>query len=107
MAILPVDIQALLVRMDSVSKMQQMQQEGVVLAQAVKGGELSELSQIESSRVNDVKPHPDGNNKIEDEQKKQKKGYVQKRKKNGGGKKEEERKKFEEPYKGTHVDIKR
>ncbi len=107
MAILPVDIQALLVRMDSVSKIQQMQQEGVVLAQAVKGGEMSELAQIESSRVNYVKPHPDGNSKIEDEQKKQKKGYVQQRMKGGGRKKEEERKKFEEPYKGTHIDIKR
>ncbi len=107
MAILPVDIQALLVRMDSVSKTQQMQQEGIVLAQAVKGGELSELSQIESSRVNDVKPHPDGDSKIEDKQKKQKKEYVQQRKQNGGGKKEEERKKFEEPYKGTYIDITR
>jgi len=107
MAILPIDIQALLVRMDSVSKIQQMQQEGTVLAQAVKGGEISELAQIESSRVNDVKPHPDGNSKIEDEQKKQKKEYVQQRMKGGGGKKEEEQKKFEEPYKGTHIDIKR
>ena len=107
MAILPVDIQALLVRMDSVSKIQQMQQEGVVLAQALKGSELGELSQIESSRVNELRPHPDGDSKIEDEQKKQKKAYARHRNQPGEKKKEEEKKKFEEPYKGTRIDIKR
>jgi hypothetical protein len=82
-AILPIDIQALLVRMDSVSKIQQAQQEGISIAQSVKGSELSELAQVQSSRVNDVKPHPDNNSKIEDEQKKQRKALLAKRKKEG------------------------
>jgi hypothetical protein len=105
-AILPIDIQALLVRMDSVSKIQQAQQEGISIAQSVKGSELSELAQVQSSRVNDVKPHPDNNSKIEDEQKKQRKALLAKRKKEGREKKRKQSL-FEEPFKGTHIDTER
>ncbi len=107
MAILPIDIQALLVRMDSVSKMQQAQQEGISIAQSIKGSELSELAQVQSSRVNDVKPHPDNNSKIEDEQKKQRKALLAKRKKEEGREKKRQQSLFEEPFKGTHIDTER
>ncbi|NIM44372.1 MAG: hypothetical protein GTO54_01870, partial [Nitrososphaeria archaeon] len=93
-AILPIDIQALLVRMDSVSKMQQAQQEGISIAQSIKGSELSELAQVQSSRVNDVKPHPDNNSKIEDEQKKQRKALLAKRKKEEGREKKRQQSLF-------------
>lgn len=107
MAILPIDLQALLVRMGDVSKIQQLQQEGLATAQMLKGGELSELARIESSRVNEVKPHPDGNSKIEDEQKKEKKAQVPSSMSEEGKKKKKEQEKFEEPYKGTIIDTKR
>ena len=107
MAILPIDIQALLVRMDSVSKTQQMQQDKLTVTQILKGGELSELAQIESSRVNQVKPHQNGNSKIEDEQKKEKKSRVPKRSKRETGGKKRGLGNFKEPYKGTLIDTER
>jgi hypothetical protein len=106
-AILPIDIQALFVRMDSVSKMQQAQQEGLSIAQSAKGSELSELARLQSSRVNDVQPHPDNNSKIEDEQKKQRKALLAKRKKEEGREKKRKHNLFEEPFKGTHIDTER
>jgi hypothetical protein len=103
MGILPIDLQAILVRMDSVK---QFQQDGVVLAQTLKAGDLTELARIESTRVNEVKPNPDGNAKIEDEQEKARSGG---RGKKQGQKREKEKKKeaFEEPFKGTIIDTKR
>lgn len=103
MGILPIDLQAILVRMDSVK---QYQQDGIALAQTIKAGELGELARIESTRVNEVKPHPDGNSKIEDEQQKERSGI---REKQEGQKRDKERKKepFEEPFKGTIIDTKR
>ncbi|MBN2324219.1 MAG: hypothetical protein JXQ30_10825 [Spirochaetes bacterium] len=103
MGILPIDLQAVLVRMDSVK---QYQQDGVAIAQTLKAGELTELARIESTRVNEVKPHPDGNAKIEDEQKKARSGL---RGKKQGNEREREKKEeeFEEPFKGTIIDTKR
>ncbi len=107
MPILPIDLQVILMKMDSMTRLQHEQQDGVYMMQVVKGAELGELSQIESSRVNEVKPHPDNNTKIED-----KKSREQARQ---GKKREEKRKKelekiikeFQEPEKGIHIDIKR
>ena len=107
MAILPIDIQALLVRMDHVSKMQQAQQEGITIAQSVKGSELSELAQIQSSRVNQVQPHPDNNAKIEDEQKKERESSLPQRKKGRKQQKYSDQSQFEDPFKGTIIDTER
>jgi hypothetical protein len=105
MGILPIDIQAILVHLDS---MRNLGQDGVALAQTMKGGELRELSQIQSSRVNEVKPHPEANQKIEDEQKKSKTHLREKREQEKKEKeKQEKREGFEEPYKGTIIDTKR
>ncbi len=103
MGILPIDLQAILVRMDSVK---QYQQDGIVLAQTLKAGDLKELARIESTRVHEVKPHPDGNAKIEDKQQKARSGAEGKKK---GREREKEKKKeaFEEPFKGTIIDTKR
>ena len=103
MGILPIDLQAILVRMDSI---RQYQHDGVTLAQTLKAGEIGEIAKIESTRVNEVKPHPEGNAKIEDEQKKAKSHVREKKEQKGkeGERKEEE---FEEPYKGTIIDTKR
>jgi hypothetical protein len=103
MGILPIDIQAILVHLDS---MRHLGQDGVALSQTMKGGELRELSQIQSSRVNEIKPHPEANQKIEDEQKKSKTHLREKREQE---KKEKKKKRegFEEPYKGTIIDTKR
>ena len=79
MAILPIDLQAILLRMDSVSKTQHRQQEGVIAAQIQKGVEMAEIAQIESNRVNELKPHPDENTKIEDKEKEKKTGSGKKR----------------------------
>jgi hypothetical protein len=103
MGILPIDIQAILVNLDT---MKQLGQDGVTLAQTMKGGELRDLSQIQSSRVNEVKPHPDENQKIEDEQKKSKARLREKREREKN-KSDDEREVFEEPYKGTIIDTKR
>jgi hypothetical protein len=105
MGILPIDLQAILVRMDS---MRQLQSDGVAMAQAMKGSELGELARVQSTRVNEIEPHPEGSAKIEDEQKKTKSHVREK----GGGKerdREQEKKEdaFEEPYKGTIIDTKR
>ena len=104
MAILPIDMQAIMVRMESISKYQQQQQEGVVAAQMIKGEELSRLAQLDSSRVNEVKPQPDGSNKIEE------KGPEGRGKRGEGEEKgpEHERKRkkpeFEDPFRGTIID---
>ncbi len=66
MSVNPIDLQAILLRMDNISKLQQKLQDGVAAAQSQKGMELSELSRIESSRVNEVKPQPDGDTKVEE-----------------------------------------
>jgi glutamate synthase domain-containing protein 2 len=100
MGILPIDIQAILVHLDS---MRNLGQDGVSLAQSMKGGELRELSQIQSSRVNEVKPHPEANQKIEDEQKKSK-THIRQKREQAKRKKKENIEVFEEPYKGTIID---
>jgi hypothetical protein len=107
MAILPVDIQALFVRMDHISKLQQGQQEGIAIAQKVKGSELSELAQVQSSRVNQLQPHPDNNSKIEDEQKKQRKPSLPQRRQGEGKKHSRDKHQFDDPFKGTHIDTER
>jgi hypothetical protein len=106
-AILPIDIQALLVRMDTVSKIQQAQQEGIAIAQTMKGSELSELAQVQSNRVNQVQPHPDNNAKIEDEQKKERESPLPQRKKEGKKREQRDQSQFEDPHKGTIIDTKR
>jgi len=107
MAILPIDIQALLVRMDQVSKVQQAQQEGIAIAQTIKASELGELAQIQSSRVNQLQPHPDNNAKIEDEQKKQRKSPLPQRRKGRERQEARGQSQFEEPFKGTIIDTER
>ncbi len=105
MPILPVDLQAVIIRMENVSRMQYGQQEGMILAQALKGSELGEAAQLQSSRVNQVQQQPDQGNRVEDEQKKQKNPRQQHRspdKKGKGG-----REHFQEPGKGTHIDVTR
>jgi len=93
--------------MDHISKLQQGQQEGVTIAQSVKGKELGELAQVRSSRVNELQPHPDNNSKIEDEQKKQRKSSLPQRKQGEGRKQSRDKKQFDEPFKGTHIDTER
>jgi len=109
MPILPVDLQAILLRSDSIIRLQQQHQEGLVAAQMLRGAELSELSKLESSRVNTVKPHPDNNTRIEeDKEQTRRKGLSEygKRKKKREIKKPPEisGRDFEEPYKGTIID---
>ena len=105
MGILPIDIQAILVHLDS---MRHMGQDGVAIAQTMKGSELRELSQIQSSRVNEVQPHPEANQKIEDEQKKSKSLLRERREQEKKEKeKEKDKESFEEPFKGTIIDTKR
>jgi hypothetical protein len=65
MAILPVDLQALLLRLNDANKPHQREAEGALLTQMTKAEEVAKQAQVESSRVNEVKPHPDLNNKIE------------------------------------------
>jgi hypothetical protein len=89
--------------MDSVK---QYQQDGVALAQTLKAGELGELARIESTRVNEVKPHPDGNAKIEDEQKKKRSGTRTKKERRDVDEKNR-KEDFEEPFKGTIIDTTR
>ena len=103
MGILPIDLQAILVRMDSI---RQYQHDGIALAQTLKAGEIGELEKIESTRVNEVKPHQEGNSKIEDEQKKTK-SQIREKKERQKEEKEKNEEEFEEPYKGTIIDTKR
>ncbi len=108
MPILPIDMQVILMRMDSMTKTQHQQQDGISLMQIAKGVELSEISQIESARVNEIKPHPDNNTKIEDkrkEQERQRRAKEEKKRKT----REMEKiiKEFDEPDKGNYIDIKR
>lgn len=103
MPILPIDLQAILLRMDEVSKFQQRQQEGVIAAQMAKGEELSKLAQIESSRVNQAKPHPDGNTKIEEKEKERKRG-LKEQKKREINRKRKKKKEFDDPFRGTIID---
>jgi len=104
-AILPIDLQAIMLRMDNLTRLQQQQQEGVVAAQMVKAEELSELAQLESNRVNEVRPNPDDSSKIEE--KEAKSSTRKRRQREGEGKKSKEQDEFEEPYKGTIIDTKR
>jgi hypothetical protein len=101
-AILPIDMQAIMLRMDSISKYQQQQQEGVIAAQIMKGEELSQLAQIQSSRVNEVKSHPERNVKIEENPGGGKRGS--KGKKGRGQSKQKASSDFEDPYRGTIID---
>ena len=111
MSVNPIDLQAILLRMDNISKIQQKLQDGVAAAQSLKGMELSELARIESSRVNEVKPQPDGHTKVEEKkegeqslkEKKNNKGAAEKE--NGGN--GEENDDFNDPFKGTIIDTKR
>ena len=101
-------MQAIMLRMESISKYQQQHQEGVIAAQMMKGDEMSRLAQLASTRVNDVKPHPDGNSKIEEKSPEGKSRREQEREK----KDTEEQKKFtdaefKDPYKGTIIDTTR
>jgi hypothetical protein len=107
-AILPIDIQALLVRMDTVSKIQQAQRpEGISLFQSMKGSDLRDAAQIESSRVNELQNQPDGSNKIEDEQKKERRPPLRQRSGKGGKQPAREQRKFEDPEKGNIIDVRR
>ena len=58
MAILPVDVQALLVRMNDVSKPHQREHEGAVLTQMARGEEVAKTARDESNRVNRGKAPP-------------------------------------------------
>jgi len=102
-AILPIDLQAIILRMDNLTRLHQ--QEGVVAAQMVKAEELSELAQLESHRVNEVRPHPDDSSKIEEREAKSSSG--KRRQKKRAGKNPQKQDEFEEPYKGTIIDTKR
>lgn len=104
MAILPIDLQAMMLRMDNLAKLQQQYQEGAITAQLVKGEELSQLAQLESSRVNEVRPHPDGNAKIEEKEGQSGSGG---RKKQKGYKENKGKTDFDDPYRGTIIDTKR
>lgn len=104
MGILPVDLQAIIVRMDNVSKLQQNQQEAAIIAQLAKGEELSERAQVESARVNEVEPHPEEKSKIEEEKGRRNTRFHEHRR--GGRRRQREKyKQFEEPYKGTIIDL--
>jgi len=105
MPILPVDLQAVIMRMENVSRMQHGQQEGMVLAQALKGSELGEAAQVQSSRVNQVQQQPDRGNRIEDEQKKERGRRHQQRQPGTGAK--GGRRRYPEPGKGDHIDVTR
>jgi hypothetical protein len=105
MAILPIDLQAIMLRMDNLTRLQQQQHEGVIAAQMVKAEELSELAQLESNSVNEVRPNPDDSSKIEEKEEKASTG--KRRQREGEGKKSKEQDEFEEPYKGTIIDTKR
>jgi len=102
-AILPIDLQAIMLRMDNLTRLNQ--QEGVVAAQMVKAEELSELTQLESHRVNEVRPNPDNSSKIEEREGKPPSG--KQRQKERARKKSKKTEEFEEPYKGTIIDTKR
>jgi hypothetical protein len=115
MAINPIDLQAILLRMDNVSKLQQKQQDGIAVAQSQKAMELSELARIQSTRVNEVKPHPDGNTKVEEKkegeksskEKKKTKGKVEPVEKTDAGTEDDDLKDLQDPFKGTIIDTKR
>ena len=99
MSVNPIDLQAILLRMDSISKVQQ------------KGMELSELARLESSRVNEVKPQLDGDTKVE-EKKESEQSLKEKKNNKGAAENEESDNKeenddFNDPFKGTIIDTKR
>jgi hypothetical protein len=106
MPILPVDLQAVIMRMENMSRMQHGQQEGMILAQALKGSELGEAAQVQSSRVNQVQQQPDRGNRVEDEQKKER-GRRQRQQRSPAGRKKSDGEGFQEPDKGTHIDVTR
>ena len=111
MSVNPIDLQAILLRMDSISKVQQKLQDGVAAAQSQKGMELSELARLESSRVNEVKHQPDGDTKVE-EKKESEQSLKEKKNNKGAAENEESDNKeenddFNDPFKGTIIDTKR
>jgi hypothetical protein len=115
MAILPVDVQALLVRMNDVSKPHQREHEGAILTQMTRGEEVAKTARDESNRVNEVKPHPEWNVGIEADKKG--KGSPERRQsqeastrkvqdptsETGAGKTGSA---FEDPYRGKIIDTK-
>lgn len=104
MPILPIDLQAILLRSDVVAKLQQQYQDGVAIAQVMKGAQLGELTRIQDERVNQVKEHPEGNTRIEDE-KASEKGKRELKKKEGTVKNRgKEQSEFEDPEKGNIID---
>jgi hypothetical protein len=111
MAILPVDLQALLLRLSDANRPHQRESEGAVLTQMAKAEEVARQSQAESNRVNEVKPHPDLSSKIEpDETGKQHSpgsgGTKRAPKKPGGEQPGSKRADIEHPYKGKIIDTK-
>ncbi|HEB32530.1 hypothetical protein LCGC14_2593520 [marine sediment metagenome] len=97
--------------MDNISKLQQKLQDGVVAAQSQKGMELSERALIESSRVNEVKPQPDGDTKVE-EKKEGEQSFKENKKNKAASENEDsstdaEDDDFHDPFKGTIIDTKR
>jgi hypothetical protein len=114
MAILPVDLQALLLRLSDANRPHQRESEGAVLTQMAKAEEVARQAQVESSRVNMVKPHPDLNNKIEPDGrgKQRSSGDQSSRGSRSGTKKqppekpEGERSGIEHPYMGKIIDTK-
>lgn len=111
MSVKPIDLQAILLRMDNISKLQQKLQDGVTAAQSQKGMELSELARIESSRVNEVKPQLNGDTKVE-EKKEGEQSFKENKKNKGAAENEdggdgEEDDGFHDPFKGTIIDTKR
>ena len=112
MSVNPIDLQAILLRMDNVSKLQQKQQDGIAVAQSQKAMELSELARLESTRVNEVKPHPEDNTKVEEKkegeksskEKKKDRAQVEPVEKMDAGTEDED---LKDPFKGTIIDTKR
>jgi hypothetical protein len=115
MAILPVDVQALLVRMNDVSRPHQREHEGAVLTQMARAEEVAKTAQDESNRVNQVKPHPEWNVGIEAD-KKEKGSRERRQSQEESARKEQapaaETKAgktglaFEDPYRGKIIDTK-
>ncbi|RKX97105.1 MAG: hypothetical protein DRP54_09440 [Spirochaetes bacterium] len=105
MPILPIDLQAILLRSDVVAKLQQQYQDGVAIAQVMKGAQLGELTRIQDERVNQVKEHPEGNTRIEDEKASEKEKRELKKKPEGTVKNRgKEQSEFEDPEKGNIID---
>jgi hypothetical protein len=104
MPILPVDLQAMVMRLEHLNRMQYHQQEAVALAQSLKNSEMDETSRLQATRVNEVQQQ-DENSTVNDEQSGQRR--PQERARSGGRESGQEQKQFEEPFKGRHIDTTR